>query len=45
VTPILETDSGHSSSLALADALIVQPEDHPGAPPGEIVEVIPLNWG
>jgi molybdopterin molybdotransferase len=45
VTPIFETDSGHSSSLALADALIVQPEDHPGAPPGEIVEVIPLNWG
>jgi molybdopterin molybdotransferase len=45
VTPIFETDSGHSSSLAMADALIVQPEDHPGAPPGEIVEVIPLNWG
>ena len=45
VTPIFETDSAHSSSLALADALIVQPEDHPGAPPGEIVEVIPLNWG
>jgi molybdopterin molybdotransferase len=45
VAPILETDSGHSSSLAMADALIVQPEDHPGAPPGEIVEVIPLNWG
>lgn len=45
VMPIFQTDSGHSSSLALADALIVQPEDHPGAPPGEIVEVIPLNWG
>ncbi len=45
VTPILEMDSGHSSSLAMADALIVQPEDHPGAPPGEIVEVIPFNWG
>lgn len=45
VMPIFETDSGHSSSLALADALIVQPENHPGAPPGEIVEVIPLNWG
>jgi molybdopterin molybdotransferase len=45
VMPIFETDSGHSSSLALADALIVQPEDDPGAPPGEIVEVIPLNWG
>jgi len=45
VTPIFETDSAHSSSLALADALMVQPEDHPGAAPGEIVEVIPLNWG
>lgn len=44
VTPIFETDSSHSSSLALADALIVVPEDQPGLPPGEIVEVIPLNW-
>jgi len=44
VSPILETDSGHSSSLALADALIVQAEDQPGVPPGEIVDVIPLNW-
>ncbi len=43
-TPIFETDSSHASSLAEADALIVQPEDHPGAPPGEIVEVIPLDW-
>ena len=32
-------------SMAMADALIVQPENDPGAPPGEIVEVIPLNWG
>lgn len=45
VTPIFETDSSHSASLAMADALIVQPENDPGAPPGEIVEVIPLNWG
>ena len=45
VTPIFETDSSHSSSLALADALIVQPEGDPGSPPGEIVEVIPLSWG
>lgn len=45
VTPIFETDSSHSSSLALADALIIQPEDDPGSPPGEIVEVIPLAWG
>lgn len=45
VTPIFETDSSHSTSLALADALIVVPEDDPGVPPGEIVDVIPLNWG
>lgn len=45
VTPIFETDSSHSSSLALADALIVVPDDCPGLLPGEIVDVIPLNWG
>jgi molybdopterin molybdotransferase len=45
VRPIAETDRGHSSSLAAADALIVQPENDPGMPPGEIVEVIPLDWG
>ena len=45
VTPMFETDSSHSMSLALADALIVLPENSPGVPPGEIVEVIPLNWG
>lgn len=45
VEPIFETDSSHSTSLALADALIVVPEDSPGVPPGEIVEVIPLSWG
>lgn len=45
VEPIFETDSSHSASLALADALIVQAEDSPGVPPGEIVDVIPLNWG
>jgi molybdopterin molybdotransferase len=45
VRPIAETDSGHISSLARADALIVQPEDGPGMPPGEVVEVIPLDWG
>jgi len=41
--PIAETDSNHSSSLAEADALIVQPEGNPGIPAGEIVEIIPLN--
>jgi molybdopterin molybdotransferase len=45
VTPIGETDSSHSSSLASADALIVQPEDDPGQPAGTIVDVIPLTWG
>lgn len=45
VEPIFETDSSHSTSLALADALIVVPEDSPGVPPGEIVDVIPLSWG
>lgn len=45
VTPISETDSSHSSSLALADALIVQPENDPGQPAGTIVDVIPLTWG
>ncbi|MEO6013808.1 MAG: gephyrin-like molybdotransferase Glp [Devosia sp.] len=43
VVPIAETDSNHSSSLAAADALIVQPENDPGTPAGEIVEIIPLN--
>jgi molybdopterin molybdotransferase len=43
VTPIAETDSNHSSSLAAADALIVQPENDTGTPAGEIVEIIPLN--
>jgi molybdopterin molybdotransferase len=43
VSPIAETDSNHSSSLAQADALIVQPEDSPAMEPGDIVEIIPLN--
>jgi molybdopterin molybdotransferase len=41
--PIAETDSNHSSSLAEADALIVQPENSGVIPAGEIVEIIPLN--
>jgi molybdopterin molybdotransferase len=44
VTPFSETDSAHSSSLAAADALIVQPEDDPGRPAGAAVDVIPLGW-
>ncbi len=43
VTPIAETDSNHSTSLAAADALIIQPENDTGTPAGEIVEIIPLN--
>ncbi|MEQ1902148.1 MAG: gephyrin-like molybdotransferase Glp [Devosia sp.] len=42
VLPIAETDSNHSTSLAAADALIIQPENDPGMPAGEIVEIIPL---
>jgi molybdopterin molybdotransferase len=43
VMPLSETDSAHTSSLARADALIVQLEDDPGTPAGEMVEVIPLT--
>jgi molybdopterin molybdotransferase len=45
VTPIPETDSSHSSSLAAADALIVQSENSPGMKPGDFADVIPLAWG
>ncbi|HEV2564513.1 MAG TPA: molybdopterin molybdenumtransferase MoeA, partial [Microvirga sp.] len=41
--PIAETDSNHTSSLAEADALIIQRESGPYLPPGEIVEIIPLG--
>lgn len=37
VEPIRQTDSGHLSSLALADVLIVQDENCPGKGRGEIV--------
>lgn len=43
--PIAQTDSNHTSSLAEADALIVQPENSDTIPAGEIVEIIPLNFG
>ncbi|MEO6396811.1 MAG: gephyrin-like molybdotransferase Glp [Devosia sp.] len=42
VVPIAETDSNHSTSLAQADALIIQPENDPGMQAGEIVEIIPM---
>ncbi|MEP7240496.1 MAG: gephyrin-like molybdotransferase Glp [Devosia sp.] len=44
VEPIREMDSNHSSSLAEADCLIIQPEDSPGMVAGEIVEIIPLAF-
>ena len=41
--PISQTDSGHTSSLARADMLIVQPEGDLGQDAGSIVEAIPLD--
>ena len=43
VLPISQTDSGHTSSMAHADLLIVQPEFDPGQLPGMIVEAIPVD--
>lgn len=43
VEPLAENDSGHTSSIAAADVLIVQPEHDPGMPAGEIVDVVPLR--
>lgn len=40
--PFAQTDSAHLSSLARADALIVQPENDPGLTAGDLVEVILL---
>jgi molybdopterin molybdotransferase len=41
--PISQTDSGHTSSLAHADMLIVQRERDPGQPAGTIVEARPID--
>lgn len=41
--PITQTDSGHTSSLAHADMLIVQPEQDPGQPAGAIVAAVPID--
>lgn len=41
--PVAQTDSGHTSSLAQADMLILQPEHDPGQPAGAIVGAIPLD--
>ena len=43
VMPISQTDSGHTSSMANADMLIVQPEADPGQPAGTPVEAIPID--
>ncbi|MCB9993836.1 MAG: molybdopterin molybdotransferase MoeA [Hyphomicrobiaceae bacterium] len=42
VSPIAETDSAHQSSLAAANALIVQPENGPELGEGALVPVLPL---
>jgi molybdopterin molybdotransferase len=44
VTPIAETDSSHLSSLARADALIVQPENDRGRGAETLIPVMPLGW-
>ena len=41
--PISQTDSGHTSSLAHADMLIVQPENDPGQPAGTLVDALPID--
>lgn len=41
--PISQTDSGHTSSLAAADMLIVQPEHDPGQLAGTLVEAFPID--
>ena len=41
--PISQTDSGHTSSMAHADLLIVQPEHDPGQSTGTIVEAIVVD--
>jgi len=43
LAPIAQTDSGHTSSLARADMLIVQPEHDPGQPAGACVEALSMN--
>lgn len=41
--PISQTDSGHTSSLAHADMLIIQPEYDPGQSAGTIVEALAID--
>ncbi|MDB5621807.1 MAG: molybdopterin molybdotransferase MoeA, partial [Devosia sp.] len=41
--PISQTDSGHTSSLAHADMLLVQPEFDPGQPAGAFAQATPIH--
>jgi molybdopterin molybdotransferase len=41
--PIAQTDSGHTSSLAAANLLLVQPEHAPGQPAGALVDAILID--
>ena len=41
--PIAQTDSGHTSSLAAADLLIVQAEHDQGLPAGAVVDALPID--
>jgi len=43
VLPINETDSGHTSSMANTNMLIIQPEFDPGQGAGELVEAIAID--
>lgn len=41
--PITQTDSGHTSSMAHADMLIIQPEHDPGQPAGSVVDAMAIE--
>lgn len=41
--PISQTDSGHTSSLARADLLVIQPEFDPGRPVGSMVDTLVVD--
>lgn len=41
--PIAQTDSGHTSSMAGADMLIIQPENDPGQPAGTLVSALAID--
>ena len=43
VQPIAQTDSGHTSSMAHADMLIVQPENDPGQEAGTLVQAVMVD--